>query len=39
METYAGRWNEHAVGITDLVVADDLRRQGLAEFLLTQILR
>jgi ribosomal protein S18 acetylase RimI-like enzyme len=39
METYAGRWNEHAVGITDLVVADDLRRQGLAKFLLTQILR
>ncbi len=39
METYAGRWNEHAVGITDLVVADDLRRQGLAKFLLAQLLR
>ena len=39
METYTGRWNEHAVGITDLVVSDDLRRQGLAKFLLTQILR
>jgi ribosomal protein S18 acetylase RimI-like enzyme len=39
METYSVRWNEHAVGITDLVVPDDLRRQGLAKFLLTQILR
>jgi ribosomal protein S18 acetylase RimI-like enzyme len=39
METYTGRWNEHAVGITDLVVPDDLRRQGLAKFLLAQVLR
>jgi ribosomal protein S18 acetylase RimI-like enzyme len=39
METYAGRWNEHAIGITDLVVLPELRRQGLAKFLLTQILR
>jgi ribosomal protein S18 acetylase RimI-like enzyme len=39
METYAGRWNEHAIGISDIIVPADVRRQGLAKFLLTQILR
>jgi ribosomal protein S18 acetylase RimI-like enzyme len=39
METYAQRWNEHAIGISDLVVPEEMRRQGLAKFLLVQILR
>jgi ribosomal protein S18 acetylase RimI-like enzyme len=39
METYAGRWGEHAIGISDIIVPPDMRRQGLAKFLLTQILR
>jgi ribosomal protein S18 acetylase RimI-like enzyme len=39
METYAARWNEHAIGITDLFVVPELRRQGLAKFLLVQLLR
>ncbi len=39
METYVSTWNEHAIGITDIVVAEEMRRQGLAKFLLVQILR
>jgi ribosomal protein S18 acetylase RimI-like enzyme len=39
METYTQRWNEHAIGITDLVVPDEMRRQGLARFLMAQLLR
>jgi ribosomal protein S18 acetylase RimI-like enzyme len=39
METYTSRWNEPAIGITDLVVPVEARRQGLAKFLLNQILR
>lgn len=39
METYTSRWGEHAIGISDLAVPDELRRQGLAKFLLAQILR
>ncbi|HWG43828.1 MAG TPA: GNAT family N-acetyltransferase [Gemmataceae bacterium] len=39
METYTTRWDEHAIGITDIVVPDELRRQGLAKFLIAQILR
>jgi ribosomal protein S18 acetylase RimI-like enzyme len=39
METYNARWNEHAIGITDIVVPDEMRRQGLAKFLIAQILR
>jgi ribosomal protein S18 acetylase RimI-like enzyme len=39
METYTQRWNEHAIGITDLVVPVEMRRQGLAKFLLAQMLR
>ncbi|HEY7154152.1 MAG TPA: GNAT family N-acetyltransferase [Gemmataceae bacterium] len=39
METYSQRWNEHAIGISDLVVGEEMRRQGLAKFLLVQILR
>ncbi len=39
MEVYTQRWNEHAIGISDIVVPAELRRQGLAKFLLAQILR
>ena len=39
METFAQRWNEHSVGLVDLAVLPDLRRQGLAKFFLVQILR
>lgn len=39
METYTPRWNEHAVGITDILVSAEMRRQGLAKFLMTQMLR
>jgi ribosomal protein S18 acetylase RimI-like enzyme len=39
METFNQRWNEHAVGLVDLEVAADLRRQGHAKFLLNQLLR
>ncbi|HEY7330489.1 MAG TPA: GNAT family N-acetyltransferase [Gemmataceae bacterium] len=39
METYVPRWNEHAVGITEIVVAEEMRRQGLAKFLMVQTLR
>lgn len=39
METYTPRWNEHAIGITDIVVPAEMRRQGLAKFLLAQMLR
>ena len=39
METYAARWNEHAIGISDIVVPAELRRLGLAKFLLAQVLR
>jgi ribosomal protein S18 acetylase RimI-like enzyme len=39
MEPYSGRWGEHAIGISDIVVPAELRRQGLARFLLAQVLR
>jgi ribosomal protein S18 acetylase RimI-like enzyme len=39
METFNTRWNEHAIGFLDLEVAADSRRQGLARFLLAQLLR
>jgi ribosomal protein S18 acetylase RimI-like enzyme len=39
METYTGTWNQHAIGITDIIVPAEMRRQGLAKFLLSQILR
>jgi ribosomal protein S18 acetylase RimI-like enzyme len=39
MEPYTQRWTENAVGITDIVVPAEMRRQGLAKFLLTQLLR
>ena len=39
METYGPRWNEHAVGLVETDVAPELRRKGLARFLLAQLLR
>jgi ribosomal protein S18 acetylase RimI-like enzyme len=39
METYSTRWNEHAVGMIDLEVVPEARRQGLGRFLLAQLLR
>jgi ribosomal protein S18 acetylase RimI-like enzyme len=39
METYVPSWNQHAIGITDLVVSTEMRRQGLAKFLLAGMLR
>jgi ribosomal protein S18 acetylase RimI-like enzyme len=39
METYTPRWSEHAIGITDIVVPSEMRRQGLSKFLMIQLLR
>lgn len=39
METFSMRWNEHAIGFVNVEVVPELRRQGLAKFLLTQLLR
>jgi ribosomal protein S18 acetylase RimI-like enzyme len=39
METFGPGWNEHAVGVYDVAVEPDVRRKGLAKFLLAQILR
>ncbi len=39
METYASTWNEHAVGVVELETVPDMRRKGLARFLIAQILR
>jgi ribosomal protein S18 acetylase RimI-like enzyme len=39
MEGYSWRWGCPSVGVLDIQVRSDLRRQGVAKFLLTQILR
>jgi ribosomal protein S18 acetylase RimI-like enzyme len=39
MEAFSCTWNQPAVGILDVGVRDDLRRQGLGKFLLAQLLR
>jgi ribosomal protein S18 acetylase RimI-like enzyme len=39
MDGYNDRWNAPAAGILDLQVRQDLRRQGLAKFLVMQLLR
>jgi ribosomal protein S18 acetylase RimI-like enzyme len=39
METYSQRWREAAVGIVQVEVQPAVRRQGLAKFLLDQLLR
>ncbi|MCS6850520.1 MAG: GNAT family N-acetyltransferase [Gemmataceae bacterium] len=39
MEGFSWRWNLPAVGLVDLWVSENLRRQGLGKFLLANILR
>jgi ribosomal protein S18 acetylase RimI-like enzyme len=39
MDGFSWRWNQPAVGIVEIEVRENLRRQGLAKFLLTQLLR
>jgi ribosomal protein S18 acetylase RimI-like enzyme len=39
MEGFSQRWNESAIGLVDLEVRTDLRRQGLAKFLVAQTFR
>jgi len=39
METFGPRWNQHAVGILEAETAADVRKQGLAKFLLAMLLR
>ncbi len=39
MEGFSYRWNTHSAGILSLQVREDVRRQGLAKFLLMHILR
>src|SRR5262249_42211212 len=39
MEGFSWRWNKTAAGILDLEVRADLRRQGLAKYLLSNVLR
>jgi ribosomal protein S18 acetylase RimI-like enzyme len=39
MDGFSWRWNQPAVGILDLEVRENLRRQGVAKFLLAQLLR
>jgi ribosomal protein S18 acetylase RimI-like enzyme len=39
MEGFSWRWNQPAIGLTEIEVRPDLRRQGVAKYLLAQILR
>lgn len=39
MDLFGWRWHQPSAGIVDLLVQEDRRRQGLAKFLLVQILR
>ena len=39
MDGYNDRWHAPAAGLLDLQVRQDVRRQGLAKFLVTQLLR
>jgi ribosomal protein S18 acetylase RimI-like enzyme len=39
MEGFSWRWNQPSVGLTDLLVQPNWRRQGVGKFLLAQILR
>jgi ribosomal protein S18 acetylase RimI-like enzyme len=39
MDTFSQQWGRYAVGVLDLEVAPPLRRQGLAKFLFSQVLR
>jgi ribosomal protein S18 acetylase RimI-like enzyme len=39
MDLFGWRWNQPAVGIIEMEIKPELRRQGLAKFLLAQMLR
>jgi ribosomal protein S18 acetylase RimI-like enzyme len=39
MEGFSHRWNESALGLTEVEVHQDMRRQGVAKYLLSQALR
>ncbi len=39
MEVFSSTWNQPTVGILDVTVRDEMRRQGLGKFLLAQVLR
>jgi ribosomal protein S18 acetylase RimI-like enzyme len=39
MDLFSWRWNQPAVGIVEVEVKEELRRQGMAKFLLAQMLR
>jgi ribosomal protein S18 acetylase RimI-like enzyme len=39
MEGFSHRWNESALGLVDVKVREDTRRQGIAKYLLSQALR
>jgi ribosomal protein S18 acetylase RimI-like enzyme len=39
MQGFSQRWNESAIGVADLEVRPEQRRQGLGKFLLAQVLR
>jgi ribosomal protein S18 acetylase RimI-like enzyme len=39
MESFSWTWNVPSVGLFDLHIRDDMRRQGLGKFLLSQVLR
>lgn len=39
MEIFSSRWQEHGIGLLDFEVVPEMRRQGLARFLLCQLLR
>jgi GNAT superfamily N-acetyltransferase len=38
MDTFSHTWGEHAVGLVDLEVLEERRRQGLGKFLLVQLM-
>jgi ribosomal protein S18 acetylase RimI-like enzyme len=38
-DTFSPRWGEHALGLIQVEVEPDLRRQGLSKFMLYQLLR
>jgi ribosomal protein S18 acetylase RimI-like enzyme len=39
MEGFSHRWNESALGLNEIEVREDMRRQGVAKYLLSQALR
>lgn len=39
MDNFEGRWSESAVGILELFVRSDVRRQGLGRYIVDQLLR